>query len=117
MNSSRIIYWLATAFVLLFVGIGSIADFLKLDTIKASFAHIGFPEYLLPLFGALKLSGSIAILIRSKKILQEWAYAGIVFYFIGATYVHFAVGDDIEKIGVPLFILVATIISYIYSKK
>ncbi|KOY84313.1 hypothetical protein AD998_21755 [bacterium 336/3] len=117
MNYSKIIYWISTTLVLFFVGLGSIADLLQIDAIRESFNHIHFPFYMLPFFGVAKLAGSVSILIKSQKLLREWAYAGITFYFIGANYVHFAVGDSIDKIGVTLFILVLIITSYIFSKK
>ena len=117
MNHSKLIYWISTIFVLLFVGVGSVADLLQIQPIKESFQHIGFPLYMLPFLGIAKLLGSIAILIKSKSLLREWAYAGMVFYFIGANYVHFAVGDGIDKIFITILILAFIIISYVYSKK
>lgn len=117
MNYSKLIYWISTIFVLLFVGVGSLADLLQIQPIKESFQHIGFPLYMLPFLGLAKLSGSIAILIKSKGLLREWAYAGMVFYFIGANYVHIAVGDGIDKILVTFLILIFILISYVYSKK
>lgn len=117
MNHSKLIYWISTIFVLLFVGVGSVADLLQIQPINESFQHIGFPLYMLPFLGLAKLLGSIAILIKSKSLLREWAYAGMVFYFIGANYVHIAVGDGIDKILITILILAFIIISYVYSKK
>lgn len=99
------------------VGVGGIADLFQVAAIKESFSHFNFPVYMLPFFGIAKLAGNIAILIRSQKTLNEWAYAGLIFYFVGATYVHIVVGDGFDKIGVTLFILLVTTTSYVYSKK
>lgn len=117
MKYSKIIYWISTILVLLMVGIGSIGDLLLIEPVKESFKQIDFPIYILPFFGLAKLAGSIGILIKSQKIIKEWAYSGIIFYFIGAIYVHLAIGDGINKIIVPLIILLCTLISYLYSKK
>lgn len=117
MKYSKIIYWSSTIIVLLFVGLGSFADLIKIEPIKESFKHIGFPEFMLPFFGLAKLFGSIGIMIKSKPLLREWAYAGIIFYFIGATYIHLALGDGFDKVGITLCILLVTATSYVFSKK
>ena len=117
MKTSKVIYWISTGFVLLLVGAGSFADLLRIDPIRESFQHIGFPEYMMPFFGIVKLLGSIGILLPARKVLKEWSYAGIVFYFIGANYVHIAIGDGLDKIILTLFILFVVAISYVYSKK
>ncbi|WP_459213093.1 DoxX family protein [Aquimarina rhabdastrellae] len=117
MKSNKIIYWIATIIVLLFVGLGSIADLLQIDAIKQSITAIGFPLYVIPFFGVLKLLGSLTIVIPALKRLKEGAYAGLFFYFIGATYCHIVVGDSIDKYAIVLIILSAVIVSYIYAQK
>ena len=117
MNSSKLIYRVSTGLVLLLVGSSGFADLLKFEPIKESFRQLDFPEYFLPFFGVAKISASIAILLKSKKTLREWAYAGIIFYFLGAIYIHIANGDGMNKIVVPLLILAAVITSYMFSKR
>lgn len=117
MKYSKPIYWTSTILVLLIVGAGSFADLLQIEPVKESFKHISFPLYMLPFFGIAKLSACIAILIKSQNVLREWAYAGITFYFMGASYVHLVAGDTIDKIGIPVLILLLTGISYAFSKK
>ncbi len=115
MNTSKIIYWTATILVLLSVGLGGIPDLLKIDALKESFRRIGFPEYYLPFFGVLKILGAITIVVPALRRLREGAYAGMMFYFLGATYAHVAVGDRPDKYGITLFILASIVVSYIYS--
>lgn len=117
MKNSKIFYRISTLLVLLFVGLGSFADILKIQPVVEGFRHVQFPEYMLPFFGVAKLCGSIAILFRSQEKLVEWAYAGIILYFIGAIYVHLAMGDGIDKTGVPLFILLAAVTSCVFSRR
>lgn len=117
MKNSKVFYWSSTVLVILIVGLGSFADLLQIEPIKESFKHIGFPPYMLPFFGVVKLLGCVGILMKSKPMLREWAYAGIIFYFIGATYIHIALGDGIDKIGTTLMILSLTSTSYYFSKK
>jgi DoxX-like family len=73
MKKDKIIYWVSTSCVILFVGLGSLADFAKIEPIKESFKHIGFPEYIIPFFGVAKLLGTLAILIPALKRLKEVA--------------------------------------------
>jgi len=117
MKKNNIIYWIATSLVILMVGVGSVADILQIDVIKESISSIGFPLYVLPFFGVMKLLGTITILVPALRRFKEAAYSGLMFYFMGAVYCHIAVGDGLEKIGAPLFILAAIVVSYLYSKK
>lgn len=114
MKQKNIIYWASTILVLLAVGLGSFADLLKIDAIKQSTAHIGFPEYIIPFLGVLKLLGSIVIVLPIAIRFREAAYAGMIFYFVGATYCHLAIGDGADKWGVTAFILIIIVVSYFY---
>jgi hypothetical protein len=114
---NTILYWVTTGLVILAVGLGSFADIFKVEAVRQGILHVGFPEYMLPFLGVMKLLGTIAIVVPALRRFREAAYAGIIFYFIGATYCHLAVGDGIDKYGVTLFILALTIASYWYSLK
>ncbi|NJL77112.1 MAG: DoxX family protein [Saprospiraceae bacterium] len=117
MKRDNIIYWVATGFILLTVGAGSIADFLQIEAIKQSVGGLGFPLYMLPFFGTVKLLGSATIILPALKRFHEAAYAGIMFYFAGATYAHIAHGDGVDKFATTLVILAITIVSYLYYLK
>lgn len=117
MKKDKIIYWITTSLVILMVGLGSFVDLLGIDAIKKTTTSIGFPLYILPLFGTLKLLGTIVILVPKLARFKEAAYAGMVYYFVGATYCHLTLGDSIDKIMTPLFILAMVIVSYVYSNK
>ncbi len=117
MKKNKIIYWVATSCVILFIGLGSFADLFKIEPIQESFKHIGFPGYIIPFFGMAKLFGTLAILIPALKRFKEAAYAGLIYYFVGATYAHLAVNDGVDKYGITVFILLTVIVSYIYSNK
>lgn len=113
--SNTIIYRISTALVILAVGVGSFADILQVDAVKEGIKHVGFPEYILPFLGVMKLLGTITILTPALRRFHEAAYAGIIFYFTGATYCHIAVGDTAAQYGVTAAILAVVIISYLYS--
>ncbi len=65
----------------------------------------------------MKILGTLAILVPALCRFKEAVYAGMIFYFIGATYCHIAVGDGVDKFGVTLFILGIVVVSYLYSLK
>lgn len=108
----KIIYWISTIFVAL-VGSLGILNILEIDALVKTNRELGLPHYLLPFLGTVKVLGAIAILLPSLKKFHEAAYAGFIFYFIGATYVLIANGGGIDKYGSTLFIIAATVVSYI----
>jgi hypothetical protein len=48
--------------------------------------HLGFPNYFTAFIGVAKILGAIAILIPGLQKIKEWAYAGLFFDLIGATW-------------------------------
>ncbi|AOM79330.1 hypothetical protein BFS30_20460 [Pedobacter steynii] len=95
------------------VGLLGILNILQIDALVKTNRELGLPQYLLPFLGTVKVLGAIAILVPSLKKFHEAAYAGFIFYFIGATYVLIANGAGIDKYGVTLLITAATAVSYI----
>jgi hypothetical protein len=57
---------------------------------------VGVPLYLIPFIGIAKVLGVIAILIPGFPKLKEWAYAGLFFDLIGATYSICASGEEVQ---------------------
>ena len=47
---------------------------------------LGYPKYIIPFLGVAKTLGVIAILIPGFPRIKEWAYAGLFFDLVGATY-------------------------------
>ena len=81
------------------------------------FKEIGMPVYLIPFLGVAKLAGVIAILIPGFPRIKEWAYAGLVFDLIGATYCIASsgkAGPDWIPMILPLLLAAG---SYIYYHK
>ena len=61
--------------------------------------------------------GVIAILIPGFPRIKEWAYAGLVFDLVGATYSQIAVGMDPGGLVFMAFSFVLAFGSYIYYHK
>jgi hypothetical protein len=78
----------------------------------AALASLGYPAYFMPILGAAKALGTMAILAPGTVRLKEWAYAGFTFTFIGAFLSHLASGQGDEAV-MPLVTLVIMAISYL----
>jgi hypothetical protein len=58
---------------------------------KTFMNQLGYPDYFIPFIGVAKTLGIIAILVPGFPKLKEWAYAGLAFDLIGATYSQLAI--------------------------
>src|SRR3954454_12300064 len=88
-----VLYWAATALIFLaFMGSG-IALLAGARPMVEGMAHLGYPVYVLPLLGAWKVLGALAVAGPRLPLVKEWAYAGIMFDLTGAITSRLAVGD------------------------
>lgn len=93
MKKTKIIYWIFTSlFAFLMLG-SAIPDIFSIRVAVEGFQKMGMPLYLLPFLGVAKTLGVIAILIPGYPRIKEWAYAGLVFDLLGATYSIIASGQ------------------------
>ena len=79
MNRKLISYWIATGVVCLVFTGGGIANLFHADTQREIMEKLGYPAYLMTLLGVAKLLAVLAILAPGRKMLKEWAYAGLTF--------------------------------------
>ena len=121
LKTTNILYWV---FTILFAGLmifSAIPNILLDETTMEIFVKgLGYPAYFIQLLGIGKALGSIAILIPGlNKTVKEWAYAGLFFDLIGATYSGIAASKgnvDPAMVGMLIWI-VPGILSYIFWKK
>ena len=117
MKKTIIIHRILTGLLIVFFGLGSVPDILKVPEAVALFKHLSLPEYLLPFLGTAKLLGCLTLLIPKYPRLKEWVYAGLTFDLTGAAYCSLASGDPILSVA-PFLIGYALIAgSYIYFHK
>ena len=114
----KILYWVFTGlFALLMLG-SAIPDILVSEiAVKGMHNDLGYPLYFIPFIGVAKLLGVIAILIPGYRTVKEWAYSGLIFDLIGATYSIVAAGSPN---GSPFFMalpLALAIAAYIFYRK
>lgn len=114
MKKTKIFYWIFTGlFSFLMLG-SAIPDIISVPIAVEGFKQMGMPAYLLPFLGIAKTLGVIAILIPGFPRIKEWAYAGLVFDLIGATYSIMASGQPVSSwIGMILPLALAAS-SYIF---
>jgi uncharacterized membrane protein YphA (DoxX/SURF4 family) len=93
MRTKMIAYWLVTAFLLLNVLSGALAELARLPGNVEGMRALGYPLYLMTILGVWKVLGTAALLVPRFPRLKEWAYAGIFFNMSGAAISHVVAGD------------------------
>jgi hypothetical protein len=117
MKRTKIIYWILTGLMTVALGLGGVFDAIGAPEAVAYVTNLGYPAYIVPFLGVAKILGLIAILVPGYPRLKEWAYAGLVFDLVGATYSHMLHGDPAAT-WAPMFIFIALVFgSYFYHHK
>jgi len=110
MKTRKITYWIETIVIGLFMLFSSYMYLSRNPTMMDGFhKELGYPFYFITLLGIAKIIGVIGLLQQKWKTMQEWAYAGFTFTFIGATWSHLSTGTSFIA---PLIALVLLILSY-----
>lgn len=86
MKKTSIFYWIITGIFAAFMLMSGFFDAISAPTALEVFKSLQLPAYLSPFLGIAKLLGAIAILIPGFPRIKEWAYAGLFFDLLGATY-------------------------------
>ncbi|WP_460973185.1 DoxX family protein [Spirosoma migulaei] len=117
MKKTKITYWVLTG-LFAFVMAGSAIPNIMVNPMSVQgFTEMGYPTYIIPFLGWAKLLGAIAILVPGFPRLKEWAYAGLIFDLLGATYSVANSGKAVSQ-WAPIFIFVALgFSSYIFYHK
>ncbi|HLW33162.1 MAG TPA: DoxX family protein [Aequorivita sp.] len=117
MKKNKTIYWISTgifSIVVLFSAIGYFTS----SEMQASFVQLGLPDYFRVELGIAKILGVLALLLPMVPYkLKFFAFSGLVITLISAAIAHLAIGDPISMTLLPVFILGALIVSYIYYHK
>jgi len=117
MKKTKLIYWIFTGLFAAFMALTAIPDVLNSADAVKFMTHLGYPAYFTPFIGVAKLLGSLAILIPGYPRIKEWAYAGLFFDLIGATYSQIATDGFLPQIFFMLLPFMLGIISYLYYHK
>jgi hypothetical protein len=113
-KTKKIIYWIATLWVSLGMGVTGVVQFLKGKEEVDFITNLGYPVYILTLLGIWKVLGVVAILVPKFPLVKEWAYAGFFFAMSGAVFSHAAHGDGGKEFFGPVLLLVLTVVSWYF---
>ena len=64
----------------------AIPDVMLTTEAKAFIGRLGYPDYFIRMIGICKTLGVIAIIIPGYPRIKEWAYAGLFYDLLAATY-------------------------------
>jgi hypothetical protein len=118
MKKTKIIYWVATCLFGAFMLFSAIPDIMMVpDAVTFMTGHLGYPEYFIPFIGVAKALGVLALLLPGFPRIKEWAYAGLVFDLIGATYSVISVDGFNASLLFMALPLGCCFLSYIYFHK
>jgi hypothetical protein len=114
MKKTNIFYWVFTGLFALLMLSSAIPDIISHPmAIQGMHVELGYPLFFVPFIGVAKVLGVVAILVPGFPRLKEWAYAGLFFDLIGATYSIIAIGKpDWLFMALPLALAAASYFFY-----
>jgi hypothetical protein len=92
-----IAYWIFTLFVVFENTAGFVWTVLKIDYLRVSLAHLGYPQYFANILGPWQLACAVALIAPRFLLVKEWAYAGAFFNYSSAFISHMFVHDGPDK--------------------
>ena len=115
-KSTKIIYWISTGLVALFILPGIF--FLNSPMAIEGTRHLGLPYWFHEELGIAKfIGGLILILPMIPARLKEWAYVGFGIDVISATIGLVSVNGPLPASFAPIVFLAILLVSYIYFHK
>jgi len=119
MKKHKIIFWVATTFIILWEGVMPLSTLLFApEQSTVGTRPLGYPDYFAYALIICKVLGVVAIGYRkTPRKLQEWAYAGLTFNLIFAFISHACVDKNIGFMLLPLVVLAILAVSYVYNNK
>lgn len=115
MKTTKIIYYATTGIIsgmMLFIAFETLTK----PEVKASMAHLGFPDYFRIELGIAKIIGAVFLWLPFR-VLKEVAYVGFAIMFASASYAHLVVGDPLNKTAAGMIFLAILIVSYACNVK
>ena len=118
MKKINIAYWIITILFAGFMIFSAIPDMMVVPSaVDLISTQLGYPHYIISFLGVAKIIGSIVILIPGLRYLKEWAYAGLVFDLLGATYSVIAIDTPFSQWVFMLPPIIFAFASYILYRK
>ena len=105
-------YWTTTGVLAAECFVGGVMGALRLQPFKGVVTHLGYPPYFMTILGICYVSAGLVLLAPRLPLVKEWAYAGLMFVYTGATASHIWVGDDAKTLVGPLLLVGLTVASW-----
>lgn len=112
MKKTKLLFWIITGLFSAFMLFSSVPDIIKAPEAVKFMNDLGYPTYIIPFLGIAKVLGVIAILIPGSFRIKEWAYAGLFFDLLGATYSGLAKGGFQPPMLIMILPIAFLFISY-----
>ena len=117
MKTLKIVYLLSTSLVVLGMLLAVYSYFFN-PTLKAEYAHVGFPDWFRVELGIAKLLEALALGIPVVPArIKEWAYVGFFIHFFSAFLAHYEISDPVFNQIAPLVLLLLLVVSYVSFHK
>jgi uncharacterized membrane protein len=119
MKKLNILYWIFTVLFALFMLMSGVTNAMVTeDSVALIVDTLGYPHYFVAFIGIAKIAGSIGVLVPGiPRWLKEWAYAGLFFDLIGATYsLIAAAGFDASTLGMLIPFVLGGLSYFFYHK-
>ncbi len=119
MKKNKIIFWVSTSIIFLMEALMPLSTLLFAhEYFNAGTKPLGYPDYFAYALIICKILGATAIMFpKLPGKLREWAYAGLTFNLIFASFSHILVDKDVVNILMPIIVGVILGLSYFYSQK
>jgi len=113
MKKVNIAYWIITVIIAGMMIFSGVVNALEMaDSVKMMTHDLGYPEYIIRFLGVAKILGGITILVPKFPRLKEWAYAGLFFDLLGATYSLACIGATVANLLPMLAFILLLFASY-----
>jgi len=117
-KKNNIAYWIVTILFAAFMLFSAIPDAMYAPEAAKFMTGLHYSEAFTRFIGVAKILGVIGILIPGFPRVTEWAYAGLTFDLIGATYSIIAIGAPFTNWVFMLIFIAVLFISYaLYHRK
>jgi hypothetical protein len=118
MKKINLLYWVITIIFAGFMLFTALPDVMMKPEATDFIMTLGYPKYLVAFLGVAKVLGAIAICIPAFNRIKEWAYAGLFFDLVGATYsvvIKYGISVSIIFMVLPIVFLFASY--FLWHKK
>src|SRR5271170_1021725 len=105
MKGKVIAYWICTVFIALCIGLGGVAQALRLPQNVEGMMALGYPLHFIVLLGVWKVLGALTLLAPRLRLVKEWAYAGIFIDLSGAIVTAVANGSPVFHAVAPAVLI------------